>query len=313
MTSRDIRTVLGPVSPGDLGITLMHEHLAVGLDGAMLDSRWIPDHDDVVRTCVKAVNAGEAAGLRTLVDATTIEMGRDPRVLVEVARQTRVNILCSTGLYAASHGIPAHFREMTVEDLTALYVSEIQEGIGRSGVRCGVIKVATSGPDMCDVERRVLTAAARAQKATGVPIITHTAGGGGDEQARLLLQEGADPARIVIGHLDHKNSSARYLLRILRFGVYAGFDRVGLEAFLPDWFRAALFTGLIRQGFVERLILSMDAAARWIGPLLGTMTGAPAPYKYLLEEFVPRLRSLGVTDEEIRQVLVLNPQRLLEG
>jgi len=311
--ARAVNTVLGPVPASELGVTLMHEHLIIGFPGVALDPRWIPDRAAMVAVCLEQVSAAKRAGVRTIVDATSIDMGRDPHLLAEVAARAGVQIVCSTGLYSADYGLPVHFRLMSGDDLAALFVSEIEQGIGKTGIRAGVIKVATSGPQMHDAERHALVAAAEAQKRTGVPIISHTNGGGGDEQARLLIENGVNPRKVVIGHVDHKDSSARYLLRILRQGVCLGFDRVGLEGFMPDWLRAALVAGLFRQGFGARLILSTDATAWWVGPPPEVARDAPPPYRYLLEDFAPRLSSLGLTQGEVSQMLEANPAALFAG
>ena len=53
---------------------------------------------------------------------------------------------------------------------------EIEQGVGDTGIRCGVIKIATGDGEVSDYERKVLTAASRAAKITSVPLISHTEG-----------------------------------------------------------------------------------------------------------------------------------------
>ena len=87
--------------------------------------------------------------------------------------------------------------------MSEIFIKEITQGIGKSGVKAGVIKVGTS-PKMTPHEENVHKAAVIAQKATGVPIITHTEGPHRwVEQAEFLLKEGADPKKVMIGHVSN--------------------------------------------------------------------------------------------------------------
>ena len=311
--ARSVPTVTGQIDASRLGRTLIHEHVAIGFDGCLLDSRVNIDRADTFAAGQAAVMGVKNFGVTTLVDATPLEMGRDPVLLREVSEATGVNIICATGLYTSDHGIPYYFREMPMEDLADLYTQEITVGIGETGIRAGVIKVATASPPLKGVERKVLLAAAVAQRRTGTPIVSHTTGGGGDEQAKILLEGGAHPDKIVIGHVDHKDSSMRYLLRILRSGVSLGFDRVGLDVFLPEPVRAALVAGLLGAGHVERMFLATDSYAVWLGPEVKLSPGQPAPpppYVHLFTSFLPALKAMGVTQAQIDQVLIDNPRRL---
>ena len=157
-------------------------------------------------------------------------------------------------------------------------------------------------------QERVFRAAARAQLQTGVAITTHCQRTGrlGIDQARLLLEAGVAPDRIVIGHHGDKRH-VEFELEILEQGVYVQIDHVGFRELQPDQQRARNVKAIIDAGYGERLLISQDVCLpphlKWFGGY---------GYGYLLETFVPMLREVGVTDAQINDLLVTNPARVLD-
>jgi phosphotriesterase-related protein len=309
MVASNVQTVSGPLAVAELGTTLMHEHICMGSEGMLLDSRFEMPSDRFERA-VRQLKTARQAGVDSMVDATPIDLNRDAGFLKEVADASGMNIICATGLYFDGHGLPAHFKSMSLQDLTDLYVCELTDGIGRTGVRAGVLKVATGEQGITPADRKSLEAAAVAQQATGVPIITHTSGGFGVEQAKALVESGADPAKVMIGHVDHKFSSFSYLERILRTGVNIAFDRCGLGIFLPDSLRAALVAGLIDIGFGNRVFLSMDSVLVQYGPVSAFEADAKEPLVYVVGAFADTLKRFGVDRDQQQAILGDNPARL---
>ena len=313
MSADAVQTVTGPTPIADLGVTLVHEHVTVTAEGYLLDSRVHVDRDEVRREAIEHLSAAKAAGIDTLLDATPIELGRDVELIREVSEASGVTVICCTGLYAESHGIPAYFKHKSPEWLTELYVHEIEQGIGSTGIRAGAIKVATSPGGITDVERKAIQAAAAAQAATGVPIITHTSGGAGVEQARLFLEHGARMDKIVIGHVDHKFSSLSYYERILRTGANLGFDRCGLSVWMTDSVRAGLIAAFVDMGLQDRVFLSMDSISAQVDEPTEFEAGAPQPLVYLVTEFADLLEARGVPRAIQKAMLTANPARLFTG
>jgi phosphotriesterase-related protein len=308
MTS--VNTVTGPIDISLLTPALHHEHVVIGFDGWQLDSSLDWDFDELSVTATERLRALADLGVRTIVDVTTIEMGRNPELLRRVSEGSGLNIVCATGLFAEGHGIPTHFKQMPAEQLADLYVREITVGIKKTGIKAGAIKVATGGRQITQLEERILKAAATAQKSTGVPIITHTSYGAcGDEQIQLFLAEGVSPHKVVIGHCD-VSTDLRYHLRILRRGCFVGFDRIGLEAFLPDDVRAAVLSSLIKLGHLSSLVVSMDASSRWLGHSQGGFAPDERDYLHLHTKFLPKLKEHGISDEQFNHMLTVNMLRL---
>jgi phosphotriesterase-related protein len=301
----DVNTVTGTISNDDLGWTMPHEHIVVAWDGTFLDSTLNLDMQTIEKSAVEKFTALKNQNVRSIVDMTTIEMGRDVELMRRVSEASGVQIVCITGVFADEYGIPHYFRELKPEELTDIYITEISEGIGRTGIKAGAIKVATGGREITPLEDRVLRCAAKAQVATGVPILTHTGrGAAGDEQVRILTEEGVPPSKIVVGHSD-VSANLRYHLRLLRTGAYVGFDRIGLPAFMPDPVRAQCIAALIRLGHVERLTMSLDAHVRWCGRA-NELTEEERDFTTLRNDFFPLLRDAGVDDAQIEQMMVGN-------
>ncbi len=197
-------------------------------------------------------------------------------------------------------------------------MQEITQGIGKSGVKPGVIKVATGLNSISTIEEAVLRAAARASKETGLPIITHTeAGTMGPEQAALLIGEGVDPERIMIGHMCG-NPSLQYQMSVLDQGVNIAFDRFGIEMFLPDKVRTATLVGLLGTGYGKHIMLSHDFIGCSSGrggrmPEEGLRKVANWSYSHIFRDIIPALKQAGVIDEQIRTMMVDNPKRLLSN
>jgi hypothetical protein len=172
-----------------------------------------------------------ARGIRAIVDLTTVDLGRDIGLILDVARRSRVHVIVATGVwwmpqrYFSGHGVDA---------VAELFVRDITQGIGESGVKAAIITCATDTAGVTPVIENVLRASARAQKATGVPISTHTwaAGRTGEAQQAIFAQEGVDLRRVIIGH-SGDSEDLGYLRGLMDRGSTIGMDRFGLEHFLP--------------------------------------------------------------------------------
>ncbi len=150
-----VQTVLGPILSSRLGLTLMHEHVVVGPYGRQLDSTRRINWREMLQRAVDQLQEAKGFGLRSVVDATPIDLERNAAFLAEVAQASGVNIIMSTGMYCEASGIPHHFRSWTKEEFAELFVREIRTGVGESGIRAGVIKAATGGQQITPLEREV--------------------------------------------------------------------------------------------------------------------------------------------------------------
>lgn len=321
-----VNTVLGPVPAKEIGKTLMHEHFYFGYPGFNGNTLHERDPDELIALGVEVANKAKAQGVQTIVDATPSDCGRNPELLKEVSKQSGVHIVCSTGYYYEGEGAPAYFKFKKAigsaeEELYELFMHEITNGIGQTGIKPGVIKLASGKDAISDYEEMFFKVAAKVQQKTGIPIITHTQEGTmGPEQARLLISEGVDPKKIVIGHMDG-NTDVQYQIDTLEQGVYAGFDRIGIQEFVGaplDSERLAVLIELIGKGYANQLTLSHDTVNIW----LGGPTVFPDELAKLLEyweidhvfkNIIPQLLESGVSEDAIHTILVDNPKNIFNA
>ena len=217
-----INSVLGPLDTADLGFTLSHEHVMVTSAGIQYVYPEFIDREGSMRLGLADLREAYAEGLRTIVDVTTIDLGRDIRFLEQVSRESGVQIVCATGTWL---DIPREFWKATPNMIAPLYIREIEEGIEGTGIKAGIIKVANDMGGVTPEEEIILRAAARAQKATGVPISTHTYAleRVGEEQVRIFEDEGVELSRVYIGH-SNETTDTDYLIGLMEKGAWIGMD-----------------------------------------------------------------------------------------
>jgi phosphotriesterase-related protein len=319
-----VMSVTGPVAAADLGKVLVHEHIVIDLPGQELDPAYAPDIPEIVARGVDQLQKLRDHGVGAIVDPCPVELGRDPELYAQVSEKSGVKIIFATGFYMEASGIPYYWRARDADEIAEFYVSELMNGVGSTGLRPGVIKAAT-GLDASPLERRVLAGAAKAQAQAGVAIITHTEKSlHGDVQQEIFRQNGADPARIMIGHQDEQASAAP-IAELANAGTFVGIDRVGLESLASDDHRADMVAELVRGGHRDSICLSQDCVCNTKAPKVpfalssgATITveqflGNMKPMTHVLTQFADKLRARGVTDEDLDAIFRDNPRRLLTG
>jgi phosphotriesterase-related protein len=308
-----VQTISGPVDSGALGWTLSHEHLTSGMGGV----ERIPglyNEDEVFRRCMDALKRAYDAGIRTIVDCTPLDLGRQPALFERLAEASPIQIVGATGVY---RWVPLTYYSWTADTLAEQFLRDIQDGMdGTSPVRAGIIKLAW------DLEYRIedggerspraqlekaARAAARAARAAGVPITCHTraADRHGDRLLDIFEEEGLDLRAVTIGH-SNDSRDMDYLLGMLKRGATVGLDRYVASDNDEMTRRAGVALELIRAGYAEQVCLGHDAAACSMNA--GPPTGGPrvendACWLPVPEFQVPWLREQGVSDADIEAVM----------
>ena len=217
MTS--VMTVLGPVDADELGVTLPHEHVFLDLTREYRANGLLNDPALAEAELRQYVDAGG----RTLVDVTSGGLQGDPAALRTMAERTGLHIVRGSGYYRRAY-FPAYVDELSTDALADLIVADIEEGV--DGVRAGIIGEIGCDKVITAIEERSFRAAARAQRRTGLTITTHAARWPvGSAQLDLLVEEGVDPSRVVIGHCDMVPDHD-YHLSLARRGAWIQFDTV---------------------------------------------------------------------------------------
>ena len=322
-----VNTVTGQIDITQLGRTLVHEHLLFGFPGWCSDTTiGALDFDWAVRYLSDEVRKGKANGVNSIVDATPNECDRNPLLMKAVAEEAEVNVICATGYYFEDVSTAAYWHRHEkfgidiVEELYEMFVKEIEQGIGNTGIKAGVIKVATGDGKFTDFERKIFLAAAKAQKETMVPIITHTTGGTmGPEQAEFLIEQGVRADKIQIGHMCSCRSLEEHE-RLLKTGAFDAFDTCGEEnngGTPSDIERADMIAKLVERGYANQLLISHDYVALESGRSVLKQKKAHPVYMDMgfdrIDRVVlPALEKRGVTRAQFDAISINNPSRLFE-
>lgn len=339
-----VMTVRGPVEPEALGPTLTHEHIfwdaRSGWNPAELAdpefgdapfearfgglARWngsafrddlhqspITEYQMVAEEVREFVNAGGGC----IVDMTNVGLNPSPTDLRRLSEQLGVHIVAGSGFYVhASH--PAWVEDASTDEIEAFLVREIEEGLGGSGIRPGIIGEVGTSETLYPCEERILEAAGRVARRTGTPVNVHAH----PPELPVLMAildrleaGGHDLRRTSVSHLD-EIVDIDYHVKALDRGIITGFDSFGQDGyFTPTWKSRSDLTKmktmvrLIELGYVDQLVMSQDMGKKHYLLRFGGMG-----YDHVLRRIVPRLKeSFGLTDELIHKLIVTNPRRLL--
>lgn len=334
-----VSTVLGPISADDMGITLMHEHLLldatpwfqeppeaskrkVAYEPVSIEALGMLRNEpfsslDNCRLFDEALSIREVmrfrlAGGATVVDPTCRGIGRDPAALQRISRATGLHVVMGAGYYLEpAH--PAHVKDMSLESIAEEIERDVVEG--DQGVKSGIIGEIGISADFTAEEEKVLRAAARAQKATNVPLEVHLPGW--ERHAGRVLdtvtEEGGDLARTVLCHMNPSGKDFDYQAELAERGAWLEYDMLGMDFFYADQQaqspsdeeNARAIRGLRDAGYLDRLLLSQDVFIK-----IQLVRYGGTGYAHILEHFVPRLRRHGFTEQELTALLVDNPKRV---
>lgn len=335
-------TVLGPIAPEDMGITLMHEHLMVDAtpwfqrpeeasQQAIADAPVTMDILGVLRNApflsrdncrlVDEKAAIEEAkefgkwGGRTIVDPTCGGVGRDAKALQRISRATGLNVIMGAGYYLEK-AHPARVKTMTADDVA----DEIEQDFvrGTDGVRAGIIgEIGTSG-DFTKEEEKVLRGAARAQARTGIPLEVHLDGWQrhGGRVLDIVAEEGGDLNRTVLCHMNPSGHDFDYQASLAQRGAWLEYDMIGMDFYYADQSaqspcdeeNAHAIKRLREAGYLDRVLISQDTFVK-----IQLVRFGGTGYAHILQYFVPRLVRHGFTQQEITALLVVNPKSVFMG
>jgi predicted metal-dependent phosphotriesterase family hydrolase len=304
-----IQTVLGPVPAGEIGFTLPHEHVLcdfIGAEGTGTH-RW--DVDEVVKTMLPYLRQAKERGIRSFVDCTPAYIGRDVRILRRLAELTGLHILTNTGYYGAAGDkyVPKRVFTQSVDQLADQWVSEWERGIDGTGVKPGFLKIAVdpaagNPPKLSTIDEKLVRAAARASKRTGLAVACHTGQGAAAlEEIRIFEEEKVDPARLIFVHADAEPDQAKHF-EVAGRGAWVEYDGIGSR---PIAEHVKLVTAMLAK-YSDLLLLSMDSGWYWAGEPGG---GKIRDYNALTDRFLPALRRAGATESIIKKLTVENPAK----
>jgi phosphotriesterase-related protein len=335
-------TVLGPIAPEALGVTLMHEHLLLDatpwfreLEAASLKAvAYQPVSIEILgllrndpfscrdncqlfdeETAIAEVRRFRLGGGATVVDPTCRGIGRDPLALQRISRATGLNVVMGAGYYLE----PAHpprVKTMSVEAVAGEIERDCVEGV--DGVRAGIIGEIGISRDFTAEEEKVLRGAARAQRATGLPLEVHLPGWErhGGRVLDVVGEEGGDLRRTVLCHMNPSGHDFDYQTELARRGAWLEYDMIGMDFYYADQSaqspcdeeNALAIKRLRDAGFLGSILISQDVFIK-----IQLVRYGGTGYAHILDYFLPRLRRHGFTQDEIDTLLIANPRRVFTG
>ncbi|MDX6685585.1 MAG: phosphotriesterase-related protein [Baekduia sp.] len=315
-----VPSALGDVDVTALGTVLMHEHVFIRTES--LQHNWPGfghwDEEAEVEEARRRLADLKASGVDTILDMTVAGIGRDPALVARAIEGTGLNVLFATGYYTYTE-LPFPFKYRgpgkMIDDgdalLESLFERDVTVGIGDTGIKAAVLKLATDHQGMTEDVARLANAIARVHSRTGTVICTHTHAmtRRGLEQQEVFKRHGVDLGRVMIGH-SNETTDLDYLERLIENGSYVGWDRCGLDIVVSLDEQLDTLAEMVRRGYADRLMLSQDKASfsDWF---TDEETDSVAPnwqYSYIKSGLVPKLRERGVTDDQLEQILVRNPR-----
>lgn len=309
-----VRTVLGDIDPGELGITYAHEHLVI--DGGWPVQLEADFELSDVGAMAAEVGAAVELGLGAVIDAMPCDCGRSATKLAELSRRTGLHIVAPTGLHHDRFYGSAHWsHRLDVDQLADLFEADVEDGIDRydySGPvvertpqRAGVIKVGGSEGVLSERDQRVFDAAAAAHRRTGAPILTHCdKGTAGLEQARRLADGGVDLGHVALSHVD-KVVDRGYHRELAATGVALEYDGSFRWGDAPNG-TLQLLEWMAEDGLLDHVVLGMDAARQGYYAVYGGRPGLT----WLLDGFAQQMEERGLGTEVRRRLFVDNPARI---
>jgi phosphotriesterase-related protein len=303
-----VNTVSGPVSLEELGTTLMHEHVLVDFIGADKVSRERYNVEEVYRVALPFLRKIHALGCHSLVDCTPAYLGRDPELLRRLSVASGLHILTNTGYYGAANDkyIPKHAFVETSEQLATRWIGEFQDGIDGSGIKPGIIKIGVDKGLLSEMDAKLVRAAALTHLKTGLTIASHTEEGTSALDELDVLNKEAVAASAFIWVHAHLESRTEKQMKAARRGAWIEYDGVGEKSLQQH---VELVKMMINAGLLHRTLISQDAGWYHVGEPGG---GEYRGYETLFTLFVPALKKSGVTEQQIRQLLIENPRKALQ-
>lgn len=337
---KSVQTVLGFKSIEDLGMTLMHEHLIIDRRHLWKKPKGVKEEFSAAPVTMdmltklkhqpyanydnnfyldlemieKEIDYYTKAGGSTIVDVTPIGIGRDAKGLKTLAERSGANIIMGCGYYLEpTH--PEGLQERSIEEITDDIVKDLLEGVDDSQIKAGIIGEIGIGPLMTDEEVKVLKAAARAQKITGKILTIHLPGW--ERFAHKVLdiveQEGGRAEQVVLNHMNPSMNDMEYQTTLADRGAFLEYDMIGIDYVFPegpspsDEDNAEAIVRLMDLGYKNAILLSQDV---FMKSLLRQYGGGG--YAHIIENFVPRLQRLGLSESEINDLLIKNPRAVFQ-
>lgn len=315
-----IRTLAGDIRPETLGVTYAHDHLFC-VPPLWKEKGQVDFLIDDIDSSIKDVELFKAAGGQAVYDATAIDYGRDPVALKEISDRTGIKIIATAGFNKAimwpgrMAGQDCTFQQWidrrSRAEICKHVVDELTVGLDGTDLKGGVAKFGTGYNTISESEDKVMRAVLDAHKETGAPLHSHTEFGTLIlEQLKIVKEEGVDPERLTIAHVD-RNPDHWVHLKAAETGTFLCFDGISRIKYHPESVLIDCILNLLRHGHADQIVVGGDIARRTMYRNYGE---GGLGLGYILESWVPRFieqANLAGFDGArlVETFFVKNPQR----
>ena len=308
-----VRTVLGDIPPGEMGLTYSHEHIVIDESFPTITNKDFILNDSTKIS--EELNEFYSKGGRTLVDTMPSNCGRNVLKLAEVSRNSNVNIVAPTGIHLEKYYPPNHWRyHLSETELTELFIKDVEEGIDEYDYGCpvvkrtqhkaGLVKLATGDEPITPHQEKIFHAIVNTQVNTGAPILTHTnSGKHAMSQVNLFFKLGASLQHVVLSHVD-KYKDLAWHKDLMQTGVYVEYDSHFRWKRGEENFTYKLLQELLPV-YANRIVLGMDMARNRYWKSYGGKPGLV----FLLTTFKDDLKKRGL-EGYFDQMFITNPRQL---
>lgn len=294
----NIKTVLGEKKINASVKVLSHEHICCYSEYLNVMSKGYLDKNGLIEKAAAVLgDMKKNYGVGLFIDCTPLNIGRDTEMLKEISRQSRVDIVCSTGFYYNDEPI---LNCMSAETLADFIIEDADN------VSAGIIKAAVEYKELSDFNVKLLKATAIAQKQTGLPIVLHTNANNknGIKAIEIFNSFNIEPEKTVVGHLSDTDD-IEYVKSFAKQGYYVALDRMygdKSEEYVTS--KINQINALCDAGYSDRLLLSHDDAI--FQGFSETPQIKEPRWQYIFEDILPKF------DKSIsNKILTENPLRML--
>ncbi|GAB6022053.1 hypothetical protein CHUAL_006199 [Chamberlinius hualienensis] len=349
MADKKVQTVLGDISPRDVGVTLTHEHLSMDfsfmgvqptneLDKRMVNCPYTLENFGWIQrnpfshpynlllndaesqsAVLEEMRFFKLNGGGTIVENSTTGLGRNVAFLRRVATETNINVIAGAGFYIGKSQSES-VKNKSVEELSQIIKEEMTHRTDGVDVKCGFIGEIASIYPIQTFEGRVLKASGVVQSelGCGVMIHPHRVKEAPYETLRIYLEAGGRADKIVMAHLDRTLFDVESLLDFAELGTFMEFDMFGIECShyqLND--SVDMPSDASRIQLLKRLIEEDKGLQERIVLAHDNyakhrlMKFGGHGYSHLLKNIRPKMLSRGITQEAIDNFFIHNPAKWL--
>lgn len=312
-----IMSVKGPLDTSELGFCQSHEHLYIadGYPAHIFDHQKIDDE----ALSARELNLFRKAGGGAVVDAQPAGCGRSALVLRRLSEKSGVHIIASTGFHKTLFYPDGHWTyKWDTDRLTRLYLDELTTGMyaacddqkpeDQTDIRAGQIKTALNAGPFSVQYQKLFTAASNAAIESGFPMMVHIEPGSDPLLLADFLELRKMPAdKTIFCHMDRGVQDIGVHREICSRGIYLEFDTIARTKYHDDNREIEILTQMLDVNYGRQILMSLDTTR---ARLRSYGTPSAPGLDYILTQFIPKLKTHGISEQAIERIFFGNPARV---